>query len=114
MKLIDQIGYTAAMDLLLTGRFIDAEHAEKVGLVTETCELSDVWPRALARAELVVAASPRALRAAKQAALGARTARYAAQEEDERRIATALWATGDVKTGAAAFLAKRAPVYADE
>jgi enoyl-CoA hydratase/carnithine racemase len=114
MKLIDQVGHAAAMDLLLTGRFIDAEHAEKIGLVTETCDPSDVWPRALKRAEMIAAASPHAVSAAKQAALGARSARYAAQEADERRLARALWATGHVRIGAAAFLAKRAPVYGDD
>jgi enoyl-CoA hydratase/carnithine racemase len=114
MKLVDQVGYAAAMDLLLTGRLIDANEAEKIGLVTEVCQPSEVWPRALARAEMIAAASPRAVRAAKFCALGARTSRYAAQEKEERRIATALWATGDVKIGAAAFLAKRTPVYADE
>src|SRR5271154_3848056 len=34
MKLVDQIGHAAAMDLLLTGRFIDGAEAEKMGLVT--------------------------------------------------------------------------------
>jgi enoyl-CoA hydratase/carnithine racemase len=114
MKLIDQIGHAAAMDLLLTGRFIDAEHADKIGLVTETCDQLEVWPRALERAKMIAAASPHAVRAAKHAALGARSARYAAQEADERRLAAALWATGHIKIGAAAFLAKRAPIYGDD
>jgi enoyl-CoA hydratase/carnithine racemase len=114
MKLIDQIGYAAAMDLLLTGRAIDARQAEKIGLVNEICDASDVLPLALARAEMIAAASPPAVRAAKQAALSERTARYARQEEAERRLAVDLWATGHVKIGAAAFLAKRTPVYEDE
>ncbi len=113
MKLIDQIGYAAAMDLLLTGRLIDAQDAQKIGLVTETCDAPDVWLRAVERAQMIAAASPRAVRAAKLAALGARTARYAAQEPEERRIAAQLWTTGDAKVGASAFLDKRTPVYDD-
>jgi len=114
MKLIDQIGYAAAMDLLLTGRTIDAPEAERVGLTTLICDPSEVWSRALERAEMVAAASPHAVRAAKQAALSARAARYAAQELKEQEIVSALWATGDVKIGAAAFAAKRAPIYRDD
>jgi enoyl-CoA hydratase/carnithine racemase len=114
MKLIDQIGHAAAMDLLLTGRLIDGAQAERIGLVTEICDAAEVWPRALERAEMIAAASPHAVRAAKQAALADRMARYAAMEDAERRLARDLWATGHVKIGAAAFLAKRAPIYDDE
>jgi enoyl-CoA hydratase/carnithine racemase len=114
MKLVDQIGYAAAMDLLLTGRMIEAAEAERVGLTTLLCEPTEVWPRALERAEMIAAASPYAVRAAKQAALTARAARYAAQEQLEQAIVAELWATGHVKIGAAAFAEKRAPVYGDD
>jgi enoyl-CoA hydratase len=113
MKLIDQIGYAGAMDLLLTGRLIDAERAERMGLVSEICEPSEVWSRALERAAEVAAASPRAVRAAKLAALAGRTSRYAGQEAEERRIASELWATGDVRIGSRAFVEKRTPIYGD-
>lgn len=114
MKLVDQIGYTAAMDLLLTGRFIDAADAERIGLVTAIYDPTEVWRRALERAEMIASASPPAVRAAKQAALFARAARYAAREPEEQALASELWATGHVKIGAAAFAAKRTPVYGDD
>jgi enoyl-CoA hydratase/carnithine racemase len=113
MKLIDQIGYAAAMDLLLTGRSIEGREAERIGLVTLLCPASDVWSVALARAEMIAAASPLAVTAAKRAALASRFARYAVQETEERRIATELWQSGHAKIGAAAFLARKMPNYAD-
>ena len=44
MKLAEQIGYAAAMDLLLTARLIDGREAERIGLVTMACP-----PRTFAR-----------------------------------------------------------------
>jgi enoyl-CoA hydratase/carnithine racemase len=114
MKLVDQIGHAAAMDLLLTGRLIDGAEAEKMGLVTLSCKPSEVWARAIDRAEMIAAASPHAVRAAKQAALSDRAARYAQQEAREQQIAAELWATGHVKIGSAAFLAKQTPVYGND
>jgi enoyl-CoA hydratase/carnithine racemase len=114
LKLADQIPYAAAMDLLLTGRLIDAEEAARIGLVNAICEPSEVWDLAIERARRIAAASPHAVRAAKKAALAARAARYSAQEPGERKIAEDLWATGHAKIGAAAFAAKRTPVYGDD
>jgi enoyl-CoA hydratase/carnithine racemase len=113
MKLAEQIGYAAAMDLLLTARLIDGREAERIGLVTLACPAADVRPIALARAEMVAANSPVAVLAAKRLAVGARASRYAEREAEERRIVRDVWASGHVKIGAAAFLEKRPPVYED-
>lgn len=114
MKLIDQIGHAAAMDLILTGRLIDGREAERIGLVTLACPAVDVLATALKRAEMVATASPVAVRAAKRAALAGRATRYAAAEPEERRLAEQVWASGHVKVGRAAFLANRSPFYSDE
>ena len=86
MKLAEQIGYAAAMDLLLTARLIDGREAERIGLVTMACPAADVRPIALARAEMVAANSPVAVLAAKRLAVAARASRYAEREAEERRV----------------------------
>jgi enoyl-CoA hydratase/carnithine racemase len=114
MKLIDQIGHAAAMDLILTGRLIDGREAERIGLATLACPAAKVREIALERAAMIAAASPVAVRAAKQAALAARVARYAAAETEERKIAAQVWASGHINIGRAAFLASRPPAYGDD
>lgn len=113
MKLVEQIGYAAAMDLLLTARLIDGREAERIGLVTLACPAADVRPIALARAEMIAANSPVAVLAAKRLAVAGRASRYAEREAEERRTALEVWASGHVKVGAAAFLEKRQPIYED-
>ena len=113
MKLAEQIGYAAAMDLLLTARLIDGREAERIGLVTMACPAADVRPIALARAEMVAANSPVAVSAAKRLAVAGRASRYAEREAEERRVGRDVWASGHFKIGAAAFLEKRPPVYED-
>jgi enoyl-CoA hydratase/carnithine racemase len=114
MKLVEQIGYAAAMDLLLTGRLIDGREAERIGLVTLACPAAEVRPIAMARAEMIAANSPVAVRAAKQLALARRMERYAEGEAEERRLALEVRASGHVKIGSAAFLEKKKPVYDDQ
>jgi enoyl-CoA hydratase/carnithine racemase len=113
MKLADQIGYAAAMDLLLTARLIDGREAERIGLVTMACPAADVRPVAFARAEMVAANSPVAVSAAKRLAVAGRASRYGEGQAEERRTALDVRASGHFKIGAAAFLEKRPPVYED-
>ena len=114
MKLADQIGYAAAMDLLLTARLIDGREAERIGLVTLACPAADVRPIALARAEMIAANSPVAVAAAKRLALAGRAPGYAERQAEERRAALDVRTSGHFRIGAAAFLQKRQPVYGDE
>jgi enoyl-CoA hydratase len=111
MKLVDQIGYAKAMDLLLTGRLIDGREAERIGLVTEACPAAETWDRALQRARMIVANSPTAVAGAKRAAIARRATLYGALENDERELVRAVRATGDPEQGKAAFAERRVPVF---
>ncbi len=113
MKLIDQIGYVHAMDLLLTGRLFDGREAERMGLVNIACPAEEVMALAYEKAQLIAAASPLAVQATKRTALLRRTAGYAAHEEFERLLVQKVRASGHPRIGMAAFLAKRQPVYDD-
>lgn len=66
-RLVRQIPAKVAMGLLLTGDFIDAREAYRVGLVNEVVPLSQLMPAAERWAEKILACAPSAIRATKQA-----------------------------------------------
>lgn len=111
MKLVDQIGYARAMDLLLTGRLISGRAAESIGLVSETCPSVEVWDTALARARLIAANSRVAVEAAKRAAIAPRCERYQTAEAIERGLVAAVRLSGDPERGKAAFLTGGRPDF---
>lgn len=111
MKLADQIGHAAAMDLLLTGRLISGREAERIGLVSECCPSEAVWDTALARARTLAANSRVAVRATKRAMALGTLPRYQAQESKEREIVAEVRRSGHPEEGKAAFLEKRRPVF---
>src|SRR5215831_16846703 len=66
IKLIHQIGYVHALDLLLTGRLIDAAEAARLGLVNRVVEADGLMAWALETAETIAANSPSAVQAVKR------------------------------------------------
>src|SRR5712672_4412062 len=66
IKLIHQIGYVHAMDLLLTARLIDAAHAAQLGLVNRLVPRSELMGWAIETAEMIAANSPSAGQAVKR------------------------------------------------
>src|SRR5438552_14924523 len=66
VKLIQQIGYVHAMDLLLTGRLVDAEEAMRRGLVNRIVPAADLMAWALETAEVIAANRPSAVQAVEQ------------------------------------------------
>jgi len=66
VKLVQQVGYVHAMELLLTARLIDAAEAARIGLVNRVVPADAVMPWALETAKTIAANSPTAVQAVKQ------------------------------------------------
>lgn len=111
VKLTQQIGYVHAMDLLLTGRMIEAGDAAHLGLINEIVPAADLMPWALAKAEVIAANSPAAVQAVKQQ-ISATTADFTQSREAlEQQLGDKVRASVDFAEGIAAFRAKRPAKY---
>ena len=112
VKLIQQIGYVHAMDLILTGRLVDAAFAARLGLVNEVCETQgQVMERAMETAERIAANSPTAVRAVKRQISSTIADHALAREALEQRLGDEVRAGPNFAEGVAAFREKRKPHY---
>ena len=107
------IGKAKAMDMNLTGRFMDAEEAERSGLVSRVVPARKLIEEALAAAQKIAEKSMIAVMAAKEAVNRAYEVPLSEGMLVERRLFHALFATEDQKEGMAAFLEKREPQFRD-
>jgi enoyl-CoA hydratase len=105
------VGKAKAMDLILTGRMMDAAEAERAGLVARVVPAASLMDEAMKLAETVAAMSLPALIAAKEAVNRAFETPLAEGIRFERRAFYAMFATEDQKEGMAAFVEKRAPKF---
>src|SRR5579862_8193477 len=111
VKLTQQIGYVHAMDLLLTGRLVDAAFAERVGLVNRVVERERLMPWALETAAAIAANSPAAVQAVRHQ-ISAAIADYAESREAlEQELGDHVRASRHFAEGVAAFREKRKPDY---
>src|SRR5215468_2256970 len=101
------IGKAKAMDLILTGRIMDAAEAEKSGLVARVVPAASLMDEAMKVAETIAAMSLPALIAAKETVNRAFETSLAEGIRFERRVFHLLFATYDQKEGMAAFVEKR-------
>jgi enoyl-CoA hydratase len=106
-RLTRAIGKAKAMDLILTGRMMDADEAERSGLVARVVPLDQLMTEAMKIAETIASMSLPSVLAAKEAVNRAFETSLAEGVNFERRIFHALFATEDQKEGMAAFVAKR-------
>ena len=100
-RLTRAIGKAKAMDMNLTGRFMDAEEAERAGLVSRIVPCKELMKEAMGAAQKIAEKSMIAVMAAKEGLLF------------ERRLFNSLFATEDQKEGMAAFMEKRSPQFRD-
>jgi enoyl-CoA hydratase/carnithine racemase len=111
VKLTQQIGYVHAMELLLTGRLIDATEAARLGLVNHVVPAEGLMPWALETAELIAANSPAAVQAVKRQVSATIAEHALTREAMEQELGDRVRASADFKEGIAAFREKRPPRY---
>jgi crotonobetainyl-CoA hydratase len=115
IKLPKRIPYHVAMDLLLTGRWFDAEEALRWGLLREVCPPEELMERAWALARMLESGPPLVYAAIKEIVREAEAMRFqdALNRITRSQFATveALYRSEDQKEGARAFAEKRAPVW---
>jgi enoyl-CoA hydratase len=110
-RLTRAIGKAKAMDLILTGRSIDAAEAERSGLVSRVVPADDLLTEAKAVAATIAGMSRSAARMAKEAVNRAYETTLSEGLLYERRLFHSTFATDDQTEGMAAFVEKRAPNF---
>ena len=114
-KLPKRIPYHVAMDLLLTGRWMDAEEAHRWGLVKEVVPVDELMERARECAHLLAGGPPLVQAAIKEVARAAEAMSFhdAMNRIGQRQFATVdvLYGSEDYAEGAQAFVEQRDPVW---
>ena len=105
------IGKAKAMDLILTGRMMDAAEAERAGLVSRVVPANDLIEEAMRVADKIGGYSLPAVMMAKESVNQAFETPLAEGIRFERRLFHAMFATDDQKEGMAAFAEKRSPQF---
>ena len=107
------VGKSKSMDMNLTGRFMDAEEAERSGLVSRVVPTAKLMPEVMAIARKIAEKSQVAVKAAKECVNRSYETTLREGLQFERRLFHALFSTEDKKEGMAAFLEKREPQFRD-
>ena len=106
------IGASRAYELMLTGRFVDAAEAERIGLVTRVVPDGEVVAAALDHAELVLANSPFGVQMTKEVMWSQlEVGSLVAGIDLENRTQLLASTTSDMEEALAAFLEKRPPRF---
>ena len=105
------VGKAKTMEMVLTGRMMDATEAERAGLVSRVVAADRLLDEAFAAAALINGYGAIAVLAAKESVNRAFESGLADGLMFERRLFHAMFATADQKEGMDAFLAKRLPAF---
>ncbi|WP_019699903.1 enoyl-CoA hydratase [Paracidovorax oryzae] len=105
------VGKSKAMDMALTARMMDAQEAERAGLVSRVVPYDKLMDEALGAALVIAGFSQVAVMAAKETVNRAFEGSLSDGLMYERRLFHALFATQDQKEGMAAFLEKRPAAF---
>jgi enoyl-CoA hydratase/carnithine racemase len=110
-RLTRLVGKSKAMDMILTGRMMDAAEAERSGLVSRVVPADRLIEEALGVAAKIAGLSPLAVMMNKELVEAALETTLAQGVQLERRLFHSLFAFDDQKEGMAAFVAKRPPDF---
>ena len=105
------VGKSVAMDMILTGRMIDAAEALRIGLVARVLSPEELLPAAIEAAATIAGFGRLAVMAAKESVNRAYETSMSEGVRFERRIFHGLFGTDDQKEGMAAFVEKRAAKF---
>ena len=110
-RLARSIGKAKTMDMVLTGRMMDAAEAESCGLVARVVDNGDLRDVAIETAQKIASLSRPTTMMAKEAVNRAFETTLAEGVRFERRLFHSVFATQDQKEGMAAFVEKRSPNF---
>jgi enoyl-CoA hydratase len=105
------VGKSKAMEMVLTGRLMDAAEAERAGLVSRIVAPDKLLDEAIAVAERIAGMSQPIAMMVKESVNRAFETTLAEGVRFERRLFHSTFATEDQKEGMAAFVAKRKPAF---
>jgi enoyl-CoA hydratase len=105
------VGLGRALRLIMTGEMISAEEAERIGLVDEVVDDTDLARRTAALAGLIAGYSPVTLKLIKDAVRATQEMPLSAGLQFERELFVTAFASEDRNEGVRAFLEKRAPEF---
>ncbi|RWX76796.1 enoyl-CoA hydratase [Neorhizobium lilium] len=112
-RLTRAVGKAKAMDMVLTGRMMDAAEAERAGLVSRIVAPEQLVEEAMAAATRIASFPRAAVLMAKEAVNRSFEATLGEGLRFERRLFHSLFATTDQKEGMAAFADKRPPQFSN-
>ena len=110
-RLTRSVGKAKAMDMVLTGRHIGADEAERIGLVSRVVPDDQLQAEAEKAAGTIASKSKPAAQMAKEAVSAAFESPLNQGLQFERRLFHALFSTEDQAEGMAAFAEKRSPEW---
>jgi enoyl-CoA hydratase len=110
-RLTRVIGKAKAMEMCLTGRMMDAQEAERLGLVARVVPLADLMAETVKTAEKIASMPGIAALMVKESVNRAYETTLAEGLRFERRLFHAAFGTADKKEGMSAFVEKRPPAF---
>ena len=110
-RLARLVGTGRAIEMILTGRFVDAAEAHAIGLVTAVVEAGELRAELRRLADQILAKGPLAVRLAKLVVRAGMDADQRTGQVVERLAQAVLYTTADKAEGASAFLEKRPPSF---